>query len=97
MKNAEQNKYFNFEVYTFNDVEVTEGVYKGAKIGEVSGWNIKMVSVKANTKDEAKKELKNYPLFDCIILFNFEHKENETAKFLNCQCYPNFEILERIN
>jgi hypothetical protein len=94
---TQQNQYFNFEIYTCNDAPVKEGIYKGAKIGEISGWDIKMVSVKADTKQEARQELKKYPLFDCIILFNFQHKENETANFLVTETYPEFKIIERIN
>lgn len=61
------NTYYRFEIYTFNDVEVNEGIYKNAKIGTISGWDIQIVGVKANNYKEAKEKLKNYPLFDCVI------------------------------
>lgn len=49
----------NFEVYT-----------KNPKTGEL-GWDIKFVSVVAKDKGEAKQMLAKWPLFDCIILFNY--------------------------
>lgn len=77
------NTYFNFEIYTSDPITGT------------SGWDIQMVSVKAETKLEAKEKLKSYPNFDVIILFNFYHKENETADFLQTQNYPEYQVLKR--
>ncbi len=79
-----QNKYWNFEIYTSDPVTGT------------TGWEIENVSVKAETKAEAREQLKKYPNFDCIILFNFEHKENEVADFLETECYPTFKITKRM-
>lgn len=50
---------FNFEVYT-----------KHPKTGE-TGWDLKFVSVIADTKEEAKEYLKQWPLFDCIITHDY--------------------------
>lgn len=52
-------KEYNFEVYTINP-ETKE-----------NGWDIKFVSVIANTKKEAIGYLKRWPLFDCIITFDY--------------------------
>ncbi len=78
------NKYFNFEIYTKDPNTLT------------CGWDIFCVSVKAETKAEAKENLKKYPFFDVIILFNFEHNEQEIANFLETELYPNFKIIKRI-
>jgi hypothetical protein len=50
---------YNFEVYTINP-ETKE-----------TGWDIKFVSVIAENKVQAKAILRDWPLFDCIILSNF--------------------------
>jgi len=76
-------KYFNFEIYTIDPITKT------------TGWDIKMVSVKADSIETARKEIKDLPNFDCIILFNFSHEENETARFLFTENYPIFKIIER--
>ena len=78
------NQYYNFEIYTIDPVSKT------------TGWDIKMVSVKSNTIAEARENLKKYPFFDCIILFNYSHSENETAEFLEVSNYPKFEILKKV-
>jgi hypothetical protein len=77
-------KYFNFEIYTSDPVTGT------------TGWKIEMVSVKSETIQEARIKLKDYPFFDCIILFNYSHQENQTADFLVIQDYPKFKILKKI-
>lgn len=59
---------FNFEVYTKNPFT-----------GEM-GWDIKFVSVFANSKDDAKEYLKKWNLFDCIILHNFTTPSESTFK-----------------
>lgn len=59
-------KLYNFEVYTKNP-KTKEG-----------GWDIFFISVVAKNKDEAKKTLMKWELFDCVILFNFE-VENDTS------------------
>ena len=64
------NTYFNFEIYTIDPLT-----------GQ-TGWEIICVSVKAENKAEAKEKLKQFPNFDCIITFNYEHKEYETSEFL---------------
>lgn len=78
------NKYFNFEIYTCDPVSGT------------TGWDIKMVSVKATTKTEARETLKSFPDFDVVILFNFEHTEEENSVFLVTECWPEFKILSRL-
>jgi hypothetical protein len=78
------NKYFNFEIYTSDPITGT------------TGWEIEMVSVKAETKIDAKEKLKDYPNFDVIILFNFSHEEEEKSSFLQTQNYPEFKILKRL-
>lgn len=62
-------KEINYEVYTINPTT------------KETGWDIKHVSVIANSKDEAKKVLKNWEIFDEIILCNFctEIKESESS------------------
>ena len=64
------NKYFNFEIYTSDPISGT------------TGWDIEMLSVKANTKQEARLKLKDYPNFDVIILFNFHMKKMKQMIFL---------------
>lgn len=70
-------KEVNFETYT-----------KNPETGE-SGWDIYFVSVIADSKVEAKEILKEWDLFDEIILFNYcsdlpnsgvviDHKGEET-------------------
>ncbi len=54
-----QDKAYNFEIYTCDEVT-----------GE-TGWNIHYVSVVADSKSSAKEKLKEYPHFDCVILFNY--------------------------
>lgn len=61
-----QNKKFGFEVYTVHPV---------TKDG---GWDIKFVEVIANDKKEAREILKTWELFDCVILFNYEVKQEAT-------------------
>ena len=77
------NKYFNLEIYVCNEVT-----------GE-TGWDILFISVRANSIEEAVKNIKDYPNFDVIILFNFSHEENEDSIFLRTENYPEFKILER--
>jgi hypothetical protein len=79
------NKYFNFEVYTIDPITKT------------TGWDILMVSVKAENIQEARENLRFFPNFDCRILYNFQHDENETADFLVCKNYPIFKIKDRIS
>jgi hypothetical protein len=81
--NNNMNTYFNFEIYT-----------ACPKTG-VSGWDIKNVSVKAETRKEAREKVKTFPYFDCIINFNFEHKENETVNFLIADHYPTYKIIKK--
>jgi hypothetical protein len=50
---------FNFEVYT-----------KNPKTGQC-GWDIKFVSVIADTKEEAKQYLNQWNIYDKVISFNF--------------------------
>ena len=52
-----------YEIYTYNEEDITEGCYKGKKAGEVTGWNIFWVL----STDE---KIKTFPLFDCIITKN---------------------------
>jgi hypothetical protein len=78
------NKYYNFEIYTIDPITGT------------TGWDIHMVSVKAQTLLEARTNLKDYPNFDCVILYNFSHSEDESADFLVTESYPEFKILNRI-
>ena len=82
---------FNFEIYTKNPVTLE------------SGWNIKFASVFADSKEEAKDKIKEFPLFDCIILFNFggcaldaEEQElfNKGVKFFVRHSYMNNTIVE---
>lgn len=58
-------KAVNFEVYT-----------KNPETGE-TGWDIFRVSVIAEDSKEARELLKNWKLFDCVILHNFT-VDNET-------------------
>jgi hypothetical protein len=76
-------QYFNFEIYTSDPIT-------GA-----TGWEIKSVSVKAETKQQARENLKNFPLFDVVILFNFEHKEKETHNFLITELSPEYKVIDR--
>lgn len=80
-----KNLYFNFEIYTCNPKNPKEG-----------GWDIMSVSVKAETKVEAREKLKNFPLFDVVILFNFQHEEEEDANFLTTELWPKYKVLERM-
>lgn len=73
-------KAFNFEVYTCNYAEVTEGLYKGSKAGEITGWDIKFPTVFATDYNEAKEVLKTIPYFDCIILFNYSIEIKEGSE-----------------
>ena len=50
---------FNWELYTINP-ETKE-----------TGWDIKFASVIAESHEQAKEILKQWPLFDCIILHNY--------------------------
>jgi hypothetical protein len=59
-------KTYNFEIYT-----------KCPLTGQ-TGWEIKCISVFADSKADAKSKLTDYPLFDVIILFNYERDMNET-------------------
>ena len=79
------NKYFNFEIYTIDPITGT------------AGWEINMVSVKADTKLLAKNKLYDYPNFDCVILYNFEHEAVESADYLLTDNYEGFKILKRID
>jgi hypothetical protein len=78
------NQYFNYEIYTCDPITGT------------TGWEIQNISVRAETRKEARELIKNYPNFDVIILYNFEHKEAETAKFLIADHYPDYKIIDRI-
>lgn len=80
----EANLYFNFEIYTSDPVSGT------------TGWDIKMVSVRASNREEARESLKEFPYFDCVILFNFQHSEKESHDFLLTECWPEFKIVGRI-
>ena len=51
-----------YEIYTYNDKPIDFGCYAGSAIGEVSGWDIKLVA----TNDD----IRLYPLFDCVITIN---------------------------
>ena len=85
---------FNFEIYTCNP-ETFE-----------TGWDIKFVSVFAEDKADAKEKLKDFPLFDCIILFNFGGCEldeeelnllNNGVKYFVRHSYMNNTIIETYN
>lgn len=52
-------KAYQFEIYTIDPVT-----------GQ-TGWEIVNRTVLAESKAEAREALKNTPLFDCIILFNY--------------------------
>lgn len=69
MKNLAQNLYFNYEIYTIDP------------ISKQDGWDIECVSVKANSRIEARDKLNQYPYFDCVILLNYQSIENETCDF----------------
>jgi len=61
MESTKELKAYNFECY-FKE-----------PISKQNGWEIKFPTIFAYTKEEAKNILKNeVPLFDCIILFNYE-------------------------
>ena len=51
-----------YEIYVYNDRDIKEGVYKGSKKGTVSGWEIRYVMT--------NRDIKEYPLFDCVITKN---------------------------
>lgn len=83
-------KEYNFEIYT-----------KHPETGK-TGWDIKFASVFAASKDEAKVLLKDYPHFDCIILFNFGGAElgipekelyNSGVKYFDRHSYMNNDIV----
>jgi len=85
-------KHYNFEIYTNNPVT-----------GE-SGWDIKWAGCFANSKEEAREEIKNFPNFDTIITFNFGGLEleydqleyalyNEGIRFFERHSYMNNEII----
>jgi len=75
------NCYYNFEIYTCNK-----------KTGE-TGWDIHYVDVKAETRAQARENIKKYPYFDCVILFNHKTTIDETADFLQTS---NDTIINRI-
>lgn len=79
------NQYFNYEIYTCHPIT------------GITGWEIETISVKGRNKEEARELIKSYPNFDVIILFNFKHKEDETAKFLIADHYPKYKIIDRID
>lgn len=58
MTSTIQVKPFNYEIYVCD--EHGNG-----------GWDIHHVTVFADSKDEARKKLKDYPRFDCVIAFNY--------------------------
>jgi hypothetical protein len=59
-------KNYSFEIYTLNPETLEKG------------WNIELVDIFANCYKEAKNILKkDYPFFDCIILFNGEYPLNK--------------------
>lgn len=90
VKEVEPVKEYNFEVYTVNPTT-----------GE-TGWDIKFRSVFAHSKEEARELLKQTPLFDCVILFNFGVKldgyefdlYNEGVKSFDRHSYMNNEITQ---
>lgn len=62
MSQATQNqkaKIYNFEIYTCNPITKEEG------------WDIKFVTVVADSKMEAREKLKDVPNFDVVILFDY--------------------------
>lgn len=59
-------KVFNFECYFCDPVTGT------------TGWDIKMISVVAETKPEARNILKTIPHFDCVILHNRTFNPDES-------------------
>lgn len=52
-------KAYQFEIYTIDSVS-----------GQ-TGWEIVNRTVFAESKAEAREQLKQTPLFDCVILFNY--------------------------
>ena len=60
-----------FEIYVYNDEEITEGMYAGKAAGEVGGWDIKWVL----GTDEG---IKTFPFFDEVITKN----DNSTGRRL---------------
>ena len=67
-------KIFGFEIYTLHP-ETKE-----------SGWGLLFVEVIAESKAEAKEILKAWDLFDEIILFNYEVKQD---------CAPYYKIYKK--
>jgi len=53
---------FNYEIYTKNPTT------------NECGWDIKMVDIEADNKKEADVLVKEYPNYDCTILFNYQIK-----------------------
>ena len=51
-----------YEIYVFNPEDIKDGLYAGKKAGTISGWDIKLV--------KTDKDIKTFPLFDCIITKN---------------------------
>lgn len=89
---ANNIKEYNFEVYT-----------KHPTTGE-TGWDIKFASTFAESKEQAKQQLKDsYPNFDCFILFNFGGVDldaqttelyNKGVKFFDRHSYMNNSIVQ---
>jgi hypothetical protein len=69
----EPTKSYRFEIYT-KDPITGHG-----------GWEIKFIHVFAKTKEQAKEKLKEYPLFDTIILYDGEQEmtDAEIKKYAN--------------
>ena len=52
-------KAYQFAIYTVNP-QTNE-----------TGWDIEFRTIFANERSEAREALRNTPLFDCVILFNY--------------------------
>ncbi len=82
-------KEYNFEIYTLHP-ETKE-----------TGWDIMFVSTFATSKEEAKQNLKSFPNFDTIILYNYGSDLSQTeldlyndgVKFLVRKSYMDNEII----
>lgn len=84
-------KEYNFEIYTKHPVT------------NDSGWDIRFASCFADSKESAKEIIKSYPLFDCIILYNFGGIElsgyeldlyNDGVMFFDRHSYMNNTIIK---
>jgi hypothetical protein len=79
-----KNKYFVYEIYVCNQVT-----------GQ-TGWDIKFIGVKADTRKEAREKLNKFPHFDCVILWDFESEYEETADFFELDGHRGEKIVNRI-